>query len=143
MFKRARIKRKMLIVALLLPVAAHAGEGALLDVKLGMNAMTTSQAAQLWEDVELYARFEAFLAACGKSSNIEKRLRAAAQDCVDAPSLQKVEDRFRALKAGHIRESHRLQCNTDFGKNYTTAIYKAVDEAVANVTRACKACFIC
>jgi hypothetical protein len=142
--------RRMTAISALLAVltsplspASRAGGGALIDVKLGFNYMTSTQEAQLWKDVDIYASFEAFLTVCNKSSNIERRMRTAAGACVEPAALQKVEDTFKAKKSRHMKESHKLQCDTDFGKKYTALIYAAVDEAVGNVSRACKSCFFC
>jgi len=97
--------------------------------------------------VELYARFDAFLTDCGKPSNIEQRMLAAVQSCVEPGALQKVVTVFRSKKASHTK-GFIPGFTTEFcGQPSTAALLKnlsaAIDSAIRRAASACRACVIC
>ena len=63
--------------------------------KLGFGYLTAAQVKDLWRRADTYAMAEAFLKQCGSPSYVERRMRLAARDCIEARALDRVAAYFR------------------------------------------------
>ena len=58
--------------------------------KLGFSYLSPEQQKDLWRRADDYALAEVFLKACGSPPYIERRMRMAVRDCIEARALDRV-----------------------------------------------------
>ena len=146
------MNRRMLIVALCtLSVVVLTGFGApkapvpaspVEPAKLGFSYLTDAQMKDLWRRADTYALAEAFLKQCGSPSYVERRMRLAARDCIDARALDRVAAYFRK-KLAELSTKHQFVCDTDHSKALVKDTRRRIDNDVAEVRTMCRACLIC
>jgi hypothetical protein len=110
--------------------------------KLGFSYLTAAQVKDLWRRADTYAMAEAFLKQCGAPSHVERRMRLAARDCIDARALDRVAAYFRR-KLAEFGGKHNFVCDTDHSKALIKDTRRRIDNDVAVVRTMCRACLIC
>ncbi len=63
--------------------------------KLSLSDLTEAQEKQLWERTDRYAGYAALLKRCSINVDFERRIRAEAQPCIEAGTLDQVATYFR------------------------------------------------
>lgn len=110
--------------------------------KLGFAYLTAAQLKDLWRRADTYAMAEAFLKQCGSPSFVERRMRLAARDCIEARALDRVAAYFRR-KLAEFSGKHAFVCDTDHSKALIKDTRRRIDNDVAEVRSMCRACLIC
>jgi hypothetical protein len=110
--------------------------------KLGFSYLTAAQVKDLWRRADTYALAEAFLRQCGAPSHVERRMRLAARDCIEARALDRVAAYFRR-KLAEFSSKHTFVCDTDHSKALVKDTRRRIDNDVAEVRTMCRACLIC
>jgi hypothetical protein len=110
--------------------------------KLGFSYLSAAQQKDLWRRADDYALAEAFLRACGSPPHIERRMRLAARDCIEARALDRVAAYFRR-KVAEFTAKHTFACDTEQSKALVKTIRSKVDKAVEEVRSMCRACLFC
>jgi hypothetical protein len=110
--------------------------------KLGFSYLTAAQLKDLWRRADTYAMAEAFLKQCGSPSHVERRMRLAARDCIEARALDRVAAYFRR-KLAEFSGKHTFVCDTDHSKALVKDTRRRIDNDVAEVRSMCRACLIC
>src|SRR6478672_5611241 len=111
------------------------------NAKLGFTYLTTEQYKDLWRRTEEYALAEAFLKQCGSPPFIERRMRWAARDCIEARALDRVAACFRRKV---IEASKRpFVCDTDQSKTILRNVRAKIDRDVDEVRSMCRSCLFC
>ena len=110
--------------------------------KLGFSYLTAAQVKDLWRRADTYAMAEAFLKQCGSPSYVERRMRLAARDCIEARALDRVAAYFRR-KLTEFSGKHSFVCDTEHSKALIKDTRRRIDNDVAEVRTMCRACLIC
>jgi hypothetical protein len=110
--------------------------------KLGFSYLTAAQIKDLWRRADTYAMAEAFLKQCGAPSHVERRMRLAARDCIEARALDRVAAYFRR-KLAEFSGKHNFVCDTEHSKALIKDTRRRIDNDVAEVRSMCRACLIC
>ena len=111
-------------------------------VKLGFNYMTAAQTQDLWRRADAYALAEAFLKRCGTPSFVERRMRIAADACVEKQALDKVAAYFRN-KVSEFTRTRNFICDTPEARKLVRSVRERIDKDVEEVRTMCRNCFIC
>lgn len=111
-------------------------------VKLGFNYLTVSQTQDLWRRADAYALAEAFLKRCGAPSFVERRMRLAADACIEKQALDKVAAYFRG-KVAEFGRSRNFICDTPEARKLVRSVRERIDKDVDEVRTMCRNCFIC
>jgi hypothetical protein len=121
----------------------HRGvDPALEPAKLGFSYLTAEQTKDLWRRADAYAMAEAFLKQCGSPSHVERRMRLAARDCIEARALDRVAAYFRR-KLAEFSSKHQYICDTDHSKALIKDTRRRIDNDVAEVRSMCRSCLFC
>jgi hypothetical protein len=115
----------------------------ILKAKYGWDALSKEREKELWEDVDTFALFEAFLITCGKPSQIEERIRKAVSPCVQPSALKKVADKFREKLAEQLAKDKHHKCETKGMRDLIKPMTILIDKQVDRATQACKSCLWC
>ena len=110
--------------------------------KLGFSYLTAAQVKDLWRRADTYAMAEAFLKHCGSPSFVERRMRLAARDCIEARALDRVAGYFRK-KLAEFSGKHAFVCDSDHSKALVKDTRRRIDNDVAEVRSMCRACLLC
>jgi hypothetical protein len=110
--------------------------------KLGFSSLSAAQQKDLWRRADDYALAEAFLKTCGAPAHIERRMRLAVRDCIEAGALNRVAVYFRR-KVAEFTTKHKFACDTNHSKALVKSIRTKVDKAVEEVRSMCRACLFC
>ena len=110
--------------------------------KLGFSYLSPEQQKDLWRRADDYALAEVFLKACGSPPYIERRMRMAVRDCIEARALDRVAAYFRR-KVAEFSAKHTFVCDTDHSKALVKSIRGKVDRAVEEVRQMCRSCLFC
>ncbi len=73
------------------------------EVKLGFDAMTKEERANLWKMVDQYATVDALQEFCGKNLNLQRRAWRAVGACVERNAMKRVFSVFRTKKAEYLK----------------------------------------
>ena len=111
-------------------------------VKLGFSYLSDAQVKDLWRRADTYAMAEAFLKQCGSPSYVERRMRVAASDCIEARALDRVAAYFRK-KMAEFSAKHKFVCDTDQSKALVKSTRAKIDADVAEVRSMCRSCMFC
>jgi hypothetical protein len=96
----------------------------------------------LWRRADDYALAEVFLKACSSPPYIERRMRMAVRDCIEARALDRVAAYFMR-KVTEFSAKHTFVCDTDHSKALVKSIRGKVDRAVEEVRQMCRSCLFC
>jgi hypothetical protein len=110
--------------------------------KLGFSYLTREQYKDLWRRADNYAMAEAFLTQCGAPSHVERRMRHAARDCIEARALDRVAAYFRR-KMAEFTAKHKFVCDTEQSKALIRSTRAKIDSDVAEVRSMCRSCMFC
>jgi hypothetical protein len=109
--------------------------------KLGFSYLTAAQLKDLWRRTDEYALAEAFLKQCGAPPFVERRMRLAARDCIEARALDKVAAYFRRKVAEASKRT--FICDTDEAKAIMKTVRARIDRDVEEVRSMCRSCIFC
>ena len=112
------------------------------QVKLGFTYMNEVQAKELWKRADAYALAEAFLKRCGAPSFVERRMRIAADPCIEKQALDRVAVYFRN-KVAHFGRTKNFVCDTLEARQLVTTVRQRIDKDVEEVRTMCQNCFFC
>lgn len=143
--KDARLGMLFAVLGLLLagfsPLRAPAAPAVWENAKLGFSYLTAEQYKDLWRRAEEYALAEAFLKQCGSPPFIERRMRWAARDCIEARALDRVAAFFRRKV---VEASQRaFICDTEQSKAILRNVRAKIDRDVEEVRSMCRSCLFC
>lgn len=124
-------------------IGANAQQIELTKVKFGIEALSTDQLKELWEKVDAFADFEAYLISCRSSSNIEKRIVDSVGRCVTPAALQSVRQRFHQRRAKNVTSYIKEYCDSAHAKKLMSDLHNMINKIVAEAAASCRACFIC
>ena len=110
-------------------------------VKLGFSYLTAAQLKDLWRRTDEYALAEAFLKQCGAPPFIERRMRLAARDCIEARALDKVAAHFRRKVVEASKRT--FICDTPEAKAIMKTVRSRIDRDVEEVRSMCRSCLFC
>lgn len=110
--------------------------------KLGFAYLTAAQLKDLWRRADTYALAEAFLKHCNSPSYVERRMRLAARDCIEARALDRVAAYFRR-KLAEFGSKHGFVCDTEHSKALIKDTRRRIDNDIAEVRSMCRACVFC
>ena len=139
--------RLLAIVGLLLlagfsPPSAPSTPRISAPAKLGFSYLSAAQQKDLWRRADNYALAEAFLKQCGAPAHIERRMRLAVRDCIEARALDRVAAYFRK-KVAEYTSKHTFACETEQMKALIKSTRAKVDQAVEEVRSMCRSCLFC
>jgi hypothetical protein len=132
----------VLLLAGFAPPKLPGVDAALEPAKLGFSYLTAEQTRDLWRRADAYAMAEAFLKQCGSPSHVERRMRLAARDCIEARALDRVAAYFRR-KLAEFSSKHQYICDTDHSKALIKDTRRRIDNDVAEVRSMCRSCLFC
>ena len=132
----------LLVLAGFGPPKIDAPRSSAQPAKLGFAYLTQAQMKDLWRRADVYAMAEAFLKHCGSPSYVERRMRLAARDCIEARALDRVAAYFRR-KLAQFSGKHAFVCDTDHSKALVTDTRRRIDNDVAEVRSMCRSCLFC
>ena len=119
-------------------------------VKLGFDAMTKAQQADLWKMVDEYATVDALQEFCGNKLNLQRRALSAVGSCVEGSALRKVFATFRNKKAEYLKAWETLHGEPEHKKEVCerfkiklTEYTKIMSGQIAQAANACRNCFFC
>jgi hypothetical protein len=124
------------------PVPKEASPPILQPAKLGFSYLSSAQFKELWRMAENYAMAEVFLKQCGAPPFIERRMRLASRDCIEARALDRVAAFFRR-KVAELAGKHAIVCDAEHTKSLIKATRAKIDAAVEEVRSMCRACLFC
>lgn len=142
---------RVLALPFLLLVFATAPVSAV-DAKVGLNRLSAAQQKQLWSNIAIYAKYEAFLNYCGSTSRLERRIWATAGPCVKRDSLNKVSSYFRRKLREHakrfpskamIEQNSTFRCDRKKNAALIKKIKVSFNTVVGDIDRMCRRCFFC
>lgn len=110
--------------------------------KLGLSYLTAAQTQDLWRRADAYALAEAFLKRCGTPSFVERRMRIAADSCIEKQALDKVASYFRN-KVSEFTRTRSFICDTAEARKLVRSVRERIDKDVEEVRTMCRNCFIC
>ena len=139
---RATAAGALLFLAGLGPPGAHPPPPMLQQAKLGFSYLSAEQYKDLWRRADDYALAESFLKQCGQPPHIERRMRLAVRDCIEARALDRVAAYFRRKVAEHSTKQ-TFACETEQSKALIKTIRGKIDRAVEEVRSMCRSCLIC
>jgi hypothetical protein len=132
----------LLLLAGFAPPALAPSPPAAEPAKLGFSYLSPEQQKDLWRRADDYALAEVFLKTCGSPPYIERRMRMAVRDCIEARALDRVAAYFRR-KVAEFSSKHTFACDTDHSKALVKSIRGKVDRAVEEVRSMCRSCLFC
>lgn len=102
-----------------------------------MDMLSAEQKALLLQRIDRYALVESFLTACGRPPELERRVRAIVQGCVERRAVEIVAGHFRRSLAA--RAGARWNCESADTRRRITLSEEALKQALAELKRACRA----
>jgi hypothetical protein len=137
-------------IALAQECADTAPPTGIVQVKLGFDAMSKEERANLWKMVDQYATVDALQEFCGKNLNLQRRAWRAVASCVDTKALRRVLSVFRTKKAEYLKawedlhgepEAKKKLCEQFRGK--LAEYSKIMSGQIAEAETMCRNCFFC
>lgn len=130
--------------------ASIAQPGAVEPVKLGFDAMSKADRANLWKMVDEYATVDALQEFCGTKLYLQRRALSAVGSCVESSALRKVFATFRTKKAEYLKAwetlhgepAHKKEVCDRF-KTKLAEYTKIMSGQIAQAASACRNCFFC
>ena len=130
--------------------ASSAQPGAIEPVKLGLDAMSKADQANLWKMVDEYATVDALQEFCGTKLYLQRRALSAVGTCVEGSALRKVFATFRTKKAEYLKawetlhgEPERKKEVCERFKSKLAEYTKIMSGQIAQAASACRNCFFC
>lgn len=130
--------------------ASIAQPGAIEPVKLGFDAMSKADQANLWKMVDEYATVDALQEFCGTKLYLQRRAFSAVGTCVESSALRKVFASFRTKKAVYLKAWETLHGEPEHKKEvcerFKTKLAeytKIMSGQIAQAASACRNCFFC
>jgi len=151
-----KIRQLHWLAAALFAVAAFAAGASIAQpraierVKLGLDAMSKAQQADLWKMVDEYATVDALQEFCGTKLYLQRRALSAVGSCVEGSALRKVFSTFRTKKAEYLKAWETLHGEPEHKKEvcerFKTKLAeytKIMSGQIAQAASACRNCFFC
>jgi hypothetical protein len=122
----------------------------IVQVKLGFEAMSKEERANLWKMVDQYATVDALQQFCGKNLNLQRRAWRAVSACVDTKALRRVLSVFRSKKAEYLKAWEDLHGEPESKKKLCeqfrvklTEYSKIMSGQISEAATMCRNCFFC
>jgi hypothetical protein len=110
-------------------------------VKYGLDALSEQRRSRLFQQIDDFALYEAFLISCNRPSAIERRVTRGIEACVKPEALREVSRHFRSKLASFSQGNP--SCEDPKSKELIGKLHKLIDDQVNEVTRLCNQCLIC
>jgi hypothetical protein len=115
-----------------------------IPAKVGLENFTPDQQQWLWNKVEEYAGYLAFVQACGgHDPNFEARIMAAARNCATESAIQAVRAVFHKRLAAQRKLDPPGICKLPAAPAVLESSEKSLNQAVEDVAQACRSCLTC
>ncbi len=113
------------------------------QAKVGLDYISAKERKELFKLVDQYARAEAVMMVCGKSTRLERRVFNAAKPCVTPKALGRVRWYYRKQLAKHKSKVVKEACTLPAVQKAMPQIRSAVSKLVAQISKTCAMCFFC
>ena len=120
------------------------------QVKLGFDAMSKQERANLWKMVDQYATVDALQEFCGKKLNLRRRAWRAVGACVERRAFRRVLSVFRTKKSEYLKAWEELHGEPEAKKKLCEQFrVKLVEYAkimsgqISEAATMCRNCFFC
>jgi hypothetical protein len=137
-------------IALAATRADTAPPAGIVQVKLGFDAMSKEERANLWKMVDQYATVDALQEFCGKKLNLQRRAWRAVSGCVDPKALRRVFSVFRTKKAEYLKawedlhgEPEKKKALCDQFRVKLVEYSKIMSGQISEAATMCRNCFFC
>jgi hypothetical protein len=134
---------KFAIFVALFLTASGGAEAQVMQTKLDLSYLTKQQRATLLKLVDDFAFYETYLLLCSRTSNIERRMVAAAKDCVADGALHEIAKEFHKRKEYWGRDWKKADCASSKAVEIGNRMILIINDRVQEVTRMCRACLFC
>ena len=130
----------LLLAASIVNLFAHVGKA---DAKVGLSYISAKERKELFKLVDQYARAEAVMMVCSKSTRLESRVFRAARPCVTKKALGRIRWYYRKRLSSHKTAVVKEACTLPSVKKAVPRIRSAVSKLVAQIHKTCSMCFFC
>jgi hypothetical protein len=121
-------------------------------VKLDLSILSPDQQRNLALQITTDAHFESRLENCGFKPDFERRAIEAITACLTPETVDRLKSFYRSAKerqSKFIAEAvnktgpERIDCASDYEKNWLKKVSKDLDDDVVRLDRMCRACPVC
>ncbi len=137
-------------IALASARADTAAPAGIVQVKLGFDAMSKEERANLWKMVDQYATVDALQEFCGKNLNLQRRAWRAVGACVERNAMKRVFSVFRKKKSEYLKAWQELHGEPDAKKKLCEQFQvklgeyaKIMSGQISEAAKMCSNCFFC